>query len=441
MPSLLAGAARRPLPADLGSLELLSLAGQALRLERPPVPESFSVDVEIRDDRAILPDRLRRPLIRLLASEATGHPALALARAFDQLRMRPHPFDLPHIESFIRACPERLGATAEHWLDRQKPASETRGFFDEEAISDANWTRARLSRRVAFLEARRRADPVSARTLLESGWAHEPADARFRLLQVLEIGLSHDDQPFLTSLEKDRAPRVRTLASRFLDRLGAGGQNAAVQACLERITKSQTGLLRKRPALKLDVPANRKDQALSQWVRETFSEASFAGLARALELPEEELIEAADKQDHLLLGLGVLATVECRLDLLQLVVARLPNLWERICESGLGDLGRMSFEQRQGWAEILAKPYQKNLPTDFFVWEWLHRVADCPLSPPPMDLLTQVASPDMAWLELLAAICPSSARPALRGKMSAFDPMITVNAFALLDILDGMEKP
>src|SRR4051794_39843393 len=99
LPSLLGGTSRYPLPNELvhpsspsadSALAMLSLMGQALRFERPPTPESFVLEPEIIDSRKILANRLRRPLIRLLTAKyATDHPARALARAFDQLRMRP----------------------------------------------------------------------------------------------------------------------------------------------------------------------------------------------------------------------------------------------------------------------------------------------------------------------------------------------------------------
>jgi len=89
LPSLITGTSRHALPRDLirpcdpasdGVLEMLSLVGQALRFERPPTPESFAIEPEIRDERKILADSLRRPLIRCLAAKnATGHPRRVLA--------------------------------------------------------------------------------------------------------------------------------------------------------------------------------------------------------------------------------------------------------------------------------------------------------------------------------------------------------------------------
>ena len=166
LPSLLGGTSRHPMPGEMihpsspssdGTLEMLSLMGQALRFERPLTPESFIVEPEIKDERKIIADRLRRPLIRLLTSKnATEHPARAVARAFDRLRLRPHPFDLPLIDAFVRSNAEKLGPTAQHWADRQKPEAETRSYFDPQLLDESNWVQATLSRRVAYLEERRR---------------------------------------------------------------------------------------------------------------------------------------------------------------------------------------------------------------------------------------------------------------------------------------------
>lgn len=450
VPSLLAGTSRRPLPPDHGPLELLSLAGQALRFERPAPPSSFVVEGEIKDERKTLAARLRRPFVRLLAaSKATEHPGRALAREFDELRIRPHPFDFPVIERFIRTYAERLGPAAQHWIDRQKPPSEAGNYFDEEVLNDANWADAKLSRRVSYLDARRRADPDAARTLLESVWGQESADARFRLLQVLQSGLTAADQPFLESLETDRAPRVRSLAARYLARLGASSHNPALQVLLERITRKQSGLLRKRTVLQLDVPANLKDQAVSRWVRETFAEVSIPELAHALDLGDEELIDAAAKQEDLLLGLALLATSECRWDLLEKLVTLLPNAWERMFETGMDDLGWMTVQERQRWTETIAKPHGKSLPASYVLWDWLHRVTDSAAPPSLMDavletkLLEHVQNFELtgaAWTELLAALCPATQRQALREQIAGFDPSLTVNSLALLDILDGMEN-
>lgn len=459
LPSLLGGTSRHPLPGELvrppspgseGALELLSLTGQALRFERPLTPASFVIEPEISDDRKIIAEHLRRPLLRLLTSKnATEHPGLALARAFDRLRLRPHPFDLPLIDAFVRSHAEKLGPTARHWADRQKADAGTQSYFDPGLLDESNWAQATLSRRAAYLEQRRREDADAARALAEATWAQEDADSRFRLLQAFQIGLSMADHPFLSTLEKDRAPRVRALAARFLARLGAGTENPALAACLERIKQGQSGLLRKRATLKVELPANVKDQAASRWILQTFTDVSFNELAGAFKVTEKELIEAAEKDDSLLLALALIATSERRLDLLDLVVAKLPNAWGRMLESGLDTLGTMTDSERHRWEEIVVHPYRKDPPTTHFLWDWLHRITDIEAAPAVMSiilhskLLMKVPEQERGsayWLELIAAICPATRRPELREQLAEFEQSQTVIPFALLDILDGMEK-
>jgi hypothetical protein len=257
------------------------------------------------------------------------------------------------------------------------------------------------------------------------------------------------DQPFLTTLEKDRAPRVRVLAARFLSQIGAGTENPALAACLERIKQSQSGLLRKRPTLQLELPANVKDQAASRWIVQTFSDVSLSELAGAFKITEKELVEAAAKDEPFLLAMALMTTNERRLDLLELVVTNLPNAWERLLEGGLDTLGTMTESERQRWQEIIVQPYGKDLPTAWFLWDWLHRTTEAAA---PTTLMTLVLKTKLLmkvpeqergnahWVEMIAAICPPALRPELRAQLGELDPSQTVIPLALLDILEGMEK-
>lgn len=451
VPALLSGAARQSLAmVEFTPLQLLSLAGQALRFARPVPPSAFSAEPEISDPRRILPEHLRRPLVRLLTDRKVSAPATrAIAQTFDSLGLRPHPFDFPAIEPFLSSFAERLGLTAERWVERQQPTAEPGSYFADDILDDTNWAQARPARRVAYFEARRCTNSFEARALLESAWPQQSADVRLRLLEALQIGLAAEDQPFLASLEKDRSPRVRSLAARLLARLGASGNNPALQACLERIHKTNSGILREGAVLRLDVPAQLKGEAIPPWVREIFGDVSFAELTRALKFEEQELIEAAAMQEELLLGFALMATAECRLDLLVQIVAYVPATGVKLFESRLDSLGRMSPEDRGRWAETIAEPYKTSLPDNYFFWDWLHRLLDRAV---PASILTAVFETNLlagvqgfetaggAWLELMAALCPSSLRDPLKERMAAYDPALSSQALTLLEILDGMEK-
>jgi hypothetical protein len=464
LPALLAGTARQPLTFSGGLTELggddatavlsaLSLAAQALRFDRPLPPPSFNSEPEIHDDRAILPDRMRPPLIRLLQDKKTsGDLDLALAWAFARSKVRPHPFDLPRIDAFVRLHAEHLGLTAQHWAERDAAVAPTQNYFDADALDDATWSKAPLAQRARFVADRRKQDPAAARALVEGVWAQENADARVRLLIAIETGLDSGDQPFLEALAKDRAPRVRSLAQRFLARItGRGAEHPALKECLERIRRSTTGLLKKRLALSLELPATVKEHEIKTWIRNAFGEVSCDELARALELSESAMIEAAEKDENLLLAFALMSTQNRRLDLLQKIVdAYLKDAWEQMSQCGDQNLGLMSLEERARWAEILVRPYGAKLPAAYSAWSWLHRCLEGPAPELLMEPIfrssrwlselieEQKAGPE--WMEMLAALCPCSQRNRLRNQFASLDVSLTVTALPLLDILDCLEK-
>src|SRR5262249_29049319 len=141
----------------------------------------------------------------------------AVADSCNRRRLRPHPFDLPHLDAFAKAHGDSLGAYATAWAVRGDKSAEGAGnYFDADAIDETNWTTARPAARVAFIAAMRSRDPDRARVLVEASFASDPAPVRARLVQALTRGLSGADVPFLESLAKDRAPTVREGAQQLL---------------------------------------------------------------------------------------------------------------------------------------------------------------------------------------------------------------------------------
>jgi hypothetical protein len=319
-------------------------------------------------------------------------------------------------------------------------------------MDETTWTRGTPGLRARFIAERRKHDADAARALVEAVWAQENADTRVRLLMALETGLHDGDQPFLESIGKDRAPRVRALAQRFLARLtGKRGEHPALAACVERIQRSTTGLLKKRAALALELPATVKEHEAKAWIREAFAEVSFEELARALQLTEAQVIEAAEKDANLSLALALMAVQDRRFDLLeQLTRSQISDAWEQLGQCGPFDVSVMTAEERSKLASILIAPYGGKPPASLPAWGWLHHVLEGPAPPqliesvlPSLRWLTQVLEENKLgteWMEILAALCQSTHRGRLRVLMANIDPALTQTALPLLDILDSLEK-
>jgi hypothetical protein len=269
---------------------------------------------------------------------------------------------------------------------------------------------------------------------------------------ALRTGLTSADQSFLEELQKDRAPRVRALAQRLLCRLpGTAGEHPALRNCVERVRRTETGLLRKRVVLTLELPATVKEMTARSWIRETFAEVSLDELGRSLAMSELEIIEAAGKDQNLLLGLVVMATQDRRFDLLDKIVGLyFADAWEQMSLSGPLDLSDWTAEERMRWAAILTRPYIAKPPTEYAAWSWLHKTLKAAAPEALMQGVVRSANwlselpqekkcgPE--WTEVLTACCPRSQRNALRAQFAALDAPLTATALALMDVLDTMEK-
>jgi len=91
------------------------------------------------------------------------------------------------------------------------------------ANAEALWNEGSPSERKSILSKVRSVDPPKSRQWLEAVWAAEKADARAEFLEILEAGLSAQDQTFLEGILADGSKRVRSTAGRLLCRLPESG--------------------------------------------------------------------------------------------------------------------------------------------------------------------------------------------------------------------------
>jgi len=431
------------------ALNALSLAGQALRFLPPTVPKEFAVELWPRDERRILPDRLRAGVLRLL-DRSTDDTARALAFALERQKLRPHPFDLPRLSGFVGRYAGRLGATAQHWAQRESPAQQAHGYFEVHEVNANNWTEGSLRQRVQFLEALRKQDPEGARKLLENSWPGENPDSRVQFLSTLHLGLSAGDRAFLESIQKDRAPRVRSLSHRLMATLSGGdSDNPALAACMERIRKSRAGLLKKRHVLKLELPATLKEHEVNRWIYEQFADVNVGNLARACEMSEHDLIESAGEDNNLLFALSLMASREMRFDLLDAVTNELPDAWGRMSELNWEDDAARNDESTSDWANALVKPNKWLPELPFPAWSWLHRQLDGPLPTGIMrellnskvwtEQLEQEKKGGAELVQVICALCPRDMRGIIRAQLEPLEVDRKDKGAMLLDILDELE--
>ena len=157
-----------------------------------------------------------------------------------------------------------------------------------DALTEANWHDWMPAARRIALTHMRQHDPAQATALLAAKAAGESADARLRLIECLQTGLSDGDIPYLQSLSADRAPKIKALAASMLARLGQGSGAAEDAAELAGFFEIQTkGLLRRTRIL---VPRAIKTPAQRNRRTALFAAVDCVSFADALDLTAEELV-------------------------------------------------------------------------------------------------------------------------------------------------------
>jgi hypothetical protein len=174
------------------------------------------------------------------------------------------------------------------WLDWVR--TETRTTADHSALTIETYDRWPWAERRAELARLRIADPAAALLIIAAKAASEPAERRVRLLEILETRLSEADAEFLESLAGDRSERVQALARTYLARLGKVADTGDLAAELaDTVTLGKVGLIKRRTRLVIK-PLNNSAQKARR--RELFTLVSVSALARALGVPEQQLVEA-----------------------------------------------------------------------------------------------------------------------------------------------------
>jgi Family of unknown function (DUF5691) len=230
-------------------LDAAALLSAAARAGRPPT--AAAAVVPATPDRA--PELSRRASSVLYYALRTRDPALltdlleaAAAAGFRAAApMLPALLDVAARDRALRPAVCAVLGERGRWLaayraewqrvaDTGAPAhaGDAHADADHPAPDDPQaWATGRREERRAWLAAHRRHTPDEARDLLAAGWARETGTDREEFLEILAIGLSPSDEPFLEAALDDRRPAVRQVAARLLAALPASafGRRAAAR--------------------------------------------------------------------------------------------------------------------------------------------------------------------------------------------------------------------
>lgn len=297
--------------------QLLSIAaaaglhGRVGRIARvDPTPEVDLCPPETQDEcRPEAAARLRTLLggdqpevllewVQRLAGSSRRMPADTIVEALDRWTFWGHP-----AEPLLRG----LGVRG-RWLAGRNPGWRKLAAADVAADPDTLWETGSRPKRLSALLTVRAADPGRARDLLASTFARESADDRAGFLQVLGVGLTMTDEPFLEAALDDRAQQVRRRAADLLAALPGSRfglrmiERARGLLAWEARPKGRKALVATPPTacdkamirdgVRPKAPAGSKGGDRATWLRDVIAVVPPSAIAGILGASACEIIEA-----------------------------------------------------------------------------------------------------------------------------------------------------
>lgn len=396
------------LPPERWNLAALAWSSQFdLMALRPELSGELSTRAELPElDLPLLPHPIR-PLFRSVLVQCERERATTLPLFLALLQQRgyvAHPVDwLPESKSL------ELPTVYWPWLQWMHEQSGADAFATMDTVDVDNWDDYYPAARVLLLKAQRSQNPEDTRELIAQCMSREVAEHRLKILQVLEIGLSSEDVPFLSTLLSDRSGKVARLAGHYLRRLGqtqpeskdqkqqADNELPLAQELAQQYELSRSGLIKKKSVLKPRKLKSKKQQAIRT---EQIGQVELTELAAVLELSLNCLIEvwafdANREQDNL--------------NFIQNAVDSLPDndiqtLSSKLLGSGLDAEGELVYALKLLWARLNASQQLHSLEQLIRRKKGLQRfqdylaLLDQPLPESVLDIATIKSSP--AWKAL-----------------------------------------
>lgn len=225
------------------------------------------------------------------------------------------------------------------WLAQQNPEWAYAYGVMEQADASTHWAHGNLDQRCTVLRGERATAPQAARQRLEADWDSLSAKDRGILLATLHIGLSADDEDFLTLRLKDRAQDVRRTAADLLAALPNSAYSQRMVARMQALVQPN----RQEPGLVGRLLGKVLSSQTSAWLVEAPNSAPAEWKADVLEL---------ERPQHVSLG-------ERAWWLFQLT-SRTPLIWWKQ-HTGLAPAELLSMAKASEWGEALLRGWQHTM--------------------------------------------------------------------------------
>lgn len=247
--------AQIPAQASTPAQALLQAAGVLTVCERAgqrpiatPTPNPYGV-AAVDVAQTVLQDSTLKDTLRWLFTDAPQRLQIDWLQHLAMAGWRLPPTLLPlALDTAQRATALRPAVTAVlgergRWLARHHSAWRYAAGSTDSAPPETRWQEGTLVQRVQLLREERQSQPSAARERLQASLGDVPAKERAELLAVLQIGISAEDEPLLTTLaSQDRSRDVRQIARTLLVQLPDSAVTQRAIARLVPYLSLKTGL-------------------------------------------------------------------------------------------------------------------------------------------------------------------------------------------------------
>lgn len=271
------------------------------RSERPALPTFADVQPPSNMPR-YASGQSRTEFARLIAlhrKDSAGSMVVMALKSLQRAGFAVHPFDYARMEQMLERNAEILDEGARQWLRTVRPEKDLpEAIYDLPPINDETVSASSKGQKVAYVKAKRLADPSAGLLLIEKLCRDEPAAIRLELVSVLSERLSQNDVPFLESLAADRAQTVRDAADTLLASVpGTAAHMKRIARLKEEMTIKGEGLLRRRKMLVFNAPGKMSVNEINAAILKLVRGLSLESVAAALGESPGSLISIAASSD------------------------------------------------------------------------------------------------------------------------------------------------